>query len=268
MPRRMITPEIWRNEKVASLSDAGRLLFIGIFSSADDDGRLKASPGFLKATIFPYDDDKTKGLVKHLRDQCAALGLIRLYTNGTGEYLDLPGWKEHQQIRQDRYKPSPLPAYTNQMTSTGQPTNNQLTTSGQPNSNHWLTQSSIVESSIVESSIEGERVRESSSPVKNPRNSKTKQSKKKYGEFSNVLLSLLEHQKLVDKFGEHKANELIENLSFYIQSKGSKYKSHYATILNWERRNKEEGNYGAHRGDTQKQGALPTKFSPPPEYSS
>ncbi|GAI90307.1 unnamed protein product [marine sediment metagenome] len=72
MPRRMITPDIWFNEKVASLPDAGRLLFIGIFSNADDDGRLKASARFLKAHIFPYDD-KTTGLVKELRDKCAEI---------------------------------------------------------------------------------------------------------------------------------------------------------------------------------------------------
>ena len=55
MARRMIDSKLWFNEKVAALPDAGRLLFIGIFSNADDDGRLGASPKYLKATIFPYD---------------------------------------------------------------------------------------------------------------------------------------------------------------------------------------------------------------------
>jgi len=81
MPRRrMIDPQIWRNEKVGNLSDAGRLLFIGIFSQADDDGRLKASPRFLMANIFPYDKNKTENDIRYLRDQCTQLGLIRLYT--------------------------------------------------------------------------------------------------------------------------------------------------------------------------------------------
>lgn len=110
MPRRMITPEIWFNEKMSSLPDAGRLLFIGIFSNADDDGRLKASAKFLRAHIFPYDD-KTDGLVAELRDKCAQVGLIRLYTNGTQEFLDIPGWHEHQQIRKDRYTRSKLPSF-------------------------------------------------------------------------------------------------------------------------------------------------------------
>lgn len=129
MPRRMITPEICRNEKVASLPDAGRFLFIGIFSNADDDGRLKASPKFLKATIFPYDEDKTASQVTQLRDQCAVLGLIRLYSKNGTEYLDLPGWREHQLIRKDRYRPSKLPGF-DEADEVWQPSGNQVATSG------------------------------------------------------------------------------------------------------------------------------------------
>lgn len=57
-----------------------------------------------------------------------------------------------------------------------------------------------------------------------------------YGEFQNVKLSEKEHQKLISKFGKETASSMIENLSQYIASKGRKYKSHYATILNWSRR--------------------------------
>ena len=150
MPRRrMVDPEIWRNEKVGSLPDAGRLLFIGIFSQADDDGRLKASPLYLMATIFPYDKDKTAEDIKHLRDQCAELGLIRLYTNSKEEYLDIPGWLEHQQIRKDRYTPSKLPSYEESkgLATKGQPPVNHLATTDEPN---------IIKSSLIKSSLEHE----------------------------------------------------------------------------------------------------------------
>jgi len=106
----MITSEIWFNEKVSSLPDTGRLLFIGIFSNADNEGRLKASPKYLKAHIFPYDDNKTIEEIKQLIDLCANLGLVRLYSKNGQEYLDLPGWYEHQDIRKDRSKPSNLPS--------------------------------------------------------------------------------------------------------------------------------------------------------------
>ena len=55
-----------------------------------------------------------------------------------------------------------------------------------------------------------------------------------YGEFKNVKLTKEEYEKL------KKANLLpyIEKLSSYIASTGKRYKSHYATILNWSRKEK------------------------------
>ena len=55
-----------------------------------------------------------------------------------------------------------------------------------------------------------------------------------YGEFKNVKLSDEEYKKL------EKANLIpyIEKLSSYIASSGRRYKSHYATILNWSRKEK------------------------------
>ncbi len=64
--------------------------------------------------------------------------------------------------------------------------------------------------------------------------------KNKYGEFKNVSLSEEEHQKILNSLGEKQTNELIERLSGYIASKGIKYKSHYATMLNWSRKDGEK----------------------------
>jgi hypothetical protein len=66
--------------------------------------------------------------------------------------------------------------------------------------------------------------------------------KKPYGEFENVYLSDLEYKKLSEKYGEIKTKEFIENLSSGIASKGYHYKSHYATILTWERMDKKREN--------------------------
>lgn len=68
---------------------------------------------------------------------------------------------------------------------------------------------------------------------------KKKEIKEKdsYGEFGNVKLTKEELQKLQEKFRDWK--ERIEALSAYMKSNGKTYKDHYATILNWSRR---EGN--------------------------
>jgi len=68
--------------------------------------------------------------------------------------------------------------------------------------------------------------------------------KRKYGEFSNVLLTEQEIKKLNDRFGKVRAEELIEQLSAGIKSKGYKYQDHYATILNWSRRDEKEFDNG------------------------
>lgn len=65
---------------------------------------------------------------------------------------------------------------------------------------------------------------------KNDNNGKNK-NKKRFFEF--VLLTDDEYKKLLDKFGKQDAIRRIENLNNYIGSKGTKYKSHYHTILNW-----------------------------------
>jgi len=60
--------------------------------------------------------------------------------------------------------------------------------------------------------------------------------KKKYGEFKNVLLTDEEKEKLKERYGRDVALGLVEELSTGIESKGYKYKSHYATILSWARK--------------------------------
>lgn len=72
-------------------------------------------------------------------------------------------------------------------------------------------------------------------------NNKLLLSKKKklaYGTFNNVKLTDEEYQKLKEQFSDYE--EKIENMSYYLQSKGDKYKSHYATILNWARKEKQQ----------------------------
>jgi len=63
-------------------------------------------------------------------------------------------------------------------------------------------------------------------------------AKKKHLEF--VFLTNDEYEKLVVKFGKPGADDRIANLNNGIGSKGYKYKSHYYTILSWERKNEKE----------------------------
>lgn len=63
-----------------------------------------------------------------------------------------------------------------------------------------------------------------------------------HGEFQNVKLTDDEYASWCAKAGPE-AEQLIEELSSYIASKGVKYKSHYATLCSWlSKRKKDESN--------------------------
>ena len=66
------------------------------------------------------------------------------------------------------------------------------------------------------------------------------EAKKTFGILKNVLLTEKEHESLVERFKDHK--DRIDTLSEYLASKGKQYKSHYATILSWARRDGGGGN--------------------------
>jgi len=81
----------------------------------------------------------------------------------------------------------------------------------------------------------------------NKLNNVNKDIKNKFGEFSNVRLNESEHIKLNDQYGDKVTKEFIDKLDTYIESTGKKYKSHYATILNWIRKEP-----GIRKGDHKK----------------
>lgn len=63
--------------------------------------------------------------------------------------------------------------------------------------------------------------------------------KHKHGEYENVLLTDAELEKLKAEYPDWE--ERIERLSAYVASTGKAYKSHYATIRNWARKDQRQG---------------------------
>lgn len=94
---RSIKPEFPHSESVGRLSRDARLLFIQLWTIADDHGRAKAAPRLLASLLYPYDDDATKLMSKWLceleQKEC-----IRLYEVDGNSYLDIPNWSKHQRI--------------------------------------------------------------------------------------------------------------------------------------------------------------------------
>ncbi len=105
---RFIAPEFWSDPKVGKLSPLERLLFIGCFSNADDEGRLPGNPAWLRATILPYDE-VTPADVQKMRDHLVSLfHKLVLYEVDGDEYLAFLNWDKYQKPKYKR--PSKIPA--------------------------------------------------------------------------------------------------------------------------------------------------------------
>lgn len=102
---RSIKPGFFLNEQLAELPYQWRLLFIGLWTQADRDGRLEDRPLRLKAALFPYDDlDIDEGL------GCLAnAGLLIRYETDERRLIAIPTWAKHQlpHVKEQR---SELPA--------------------------------------------------------------------------------------------------------------------------------------------------------------
>lgn len=104
---RSLRPEVWDDEAVGSVCRDARLLFVGLITQADDEGRFRARSALLRARVFPYDD-LTAAEVDAWLDALHAAQLIVLYEVDGERFGYLPGWRQHQRI--DKPSPSRLPA--------------------------------------------------------------------------------------------------------------------------------------------------------------
>ncbi len=214
MPRiRTVKPAFWLDEDLGTIKRDARLLYIGLWNHSDDRGVFEWRPGKIKIEVFPYDTDVKSETVSSWLNMLKSIGNIFYFEEKGKPFGYIPTFVSHQKID----KPSP----------------------GQ-----YLT------SSLPDVTIEpSPRTPETSEPVATEGNSKVKEKekegtrtiteKKVYGICNNVWLSDEEHKKLVEKFGEAGGKARIDKLSTYIGSKGDKYRSHYATVLNWDNKDGE-----------------------------
>ena len=63
---------------------------------------------------------------------------------------------------------------------------------------------------------------------------KVAEKRKKYGEYSHVLLTDTQYQKLVEEWGKDETYRMIELLDEGIEEKGYKYKNFYLALKKWK----------------------------------
>jgi hypothetical protein len=105
---RTIKPEFWQSESMSRVSREARLLFVGLWSMADDSGKTRAASRMLASTLFPYDDE-VPNLISGWLDELEKEKAIRRYEVDGSHYLIIPKWAEHQKI--DKPSKSKLPDF-------------------------------------------------------------------------------------------------------------------------------------------------------------
>ena len=106
---RTIKPEFWEDEKLAKLPVYARLLFIGTWNFADDNGVLLANPVLMKSHIFPYEDIGISTISEWIDILVENGMLIRTTYNGK-DYLVIRKFLIHQKINRKSIRINlPLP---------------------------------------------------------------------------------------------------------------------------------------------------------------
>jgi hypothetical protein len=104
---RSIKPEFWTSQKLARVSRDARLVFVGLWNEADDDGRLVDAPKRLAGALFPFDEDTDARWVDARMAELAKVGVIVRYAADGDRFAHIPSFREHQ--HPDKPRKSSLP---------------------------------------------------------------------------------------------------------------------------------------------------------------
>lgn len=104
---RTVKPEFWTSEQIVECSPIARLLFIGLWNFADDNGVHSASVRRIRMEIFPADHFSDADIAQ-LIDELIQVDLIAPYATPNGRFWAVTGWERHQKIERPTYR-HPLP---------------------------------------------------------------------------------------------------------------------------------------------------------------
>ena len=109
--KRMIDPQFFLDEELAALTPHARLLYIGLWTIADDrNATLPNRPKWIKAQIFPYENVN----IERVLDELSTSTHILLFTHSDDQkYWYLPSFHKYQRI--DRPSISKSPEYNSKL---------------------------------------------------------------------------------------------------------------------------------------------------------
>lgn len=112
---RSIKPSFFTNEELVELPFETRLLFIGLWTIADREGRLEDRPKRIKMAVFPADSVDVNDCLNQLQRS----GFILRYEHDASLYIQILAFNKHQHPHKDE-KASIIPELCKQGASTMQ----------------------------------------------------------------------------------------------------------------------------------------------------
>ena len=201
--RRMFAKTIIDSDAFLELPVSSQLLYFHLSMRADDEGFIN-KPKTIMRMLGAKDDDMNILIMKKF---------IIPFESGV---VVIKHWRIHNYLQNDRLTPT---KYVDERDQLELDENKAYRLNLKPciqNTGEVYTQVRLGKVSI------GKNSKDISPPA--------------LGEFKNVILSEEEKAKIVELNLVH----YIDRLSTYIEQTGKKYKSHYATILTWSRRDVNE----------------------------
>lgn len=89
---RNIKPSFFTNDLLGECEPLARLLFAGLWTIADREGRLHDRPKKIKVEILPYDDCDIELLLIQLEKQ----GFVLRFDLGESKYIQILNFQKHQ----------------------------------------------------------------------------------------------------------------------------------------------------------------------------
>lgn len=137
---RNIKPGFFTNEVLGELPALTRLLFAGLWTLADREGRLEDRAKKIKAELLPYDQCDCEAALNDLMNA----GFILRYETGNNKYIQILAFSEHQKPHQKEQASSipPVPTTTTKAVASHNLGN------GEPGLN--LSTSSLIPDSLIQ----------------------------------------------------------------------------------------------------------------------
>lgn len=111
---RAIKPEYWRSPDIMPLTPFQKLLYIGLWNFADDEGRGEYQPAAIAADLFLHEYSlNPHGVLNDVSNAFQIYekqGMVTLYKHNGRAYFTINNWQQHQRI--NRPTKSRLPAPT------------------------------------------------------------------------------------------------------------------------------------------------------------